>query len=103
MGRFAAPIPRRIRESGRTSGGREHSDVIPRAKIPSFIITALPASLVHMHDFGRREAVEERAAGGGIGSYVFGVDQFAHLHVRELLGRMMVSRASHVGPKTEQI
>jgi len=40
-----------------------------------------------MHDLGRREAVEERAAGGGIGSYVFGVDQFAHLHVRKLLGQ----------------
>ena len=37
--------------------------------------------------FGRREAVEVRAAGGGIGAYVFGVDQFANLHVRELLGQ----------------
>jgi hypothetical protein len=40
-----------------------------------------------MHDLGRREAVEGRAAGDGIGAYVFGVDQLAHLHVRELLGK----------------
>ena len=40
-----------------------------------------------MHDLGRREAVEGRAAGAGIGAYVFGVDQFADLHVRKLLGQ----------------
>ena len=40
-----------------------------------------------MHDLGRREAVEGRAAGGGIGADVFGVDQIAHLQVRELLGQ----------------
>lgn len=37
---------------------------------------------VDVHDFGRREAIEVRAAGGGIGAYVFGVDKFADFHVR---------------------
>src|SRR5580704_17053154 len=40
-----------------------------------------------MHGLGRRETVERRATGGGIGAYVFRVDQFADLHVRELLGQ----------------
>ena len=56
-----------------------------------------------MHDFSRREAIEEGTAGGGIGAYVFGVDQVADLHVRELLGQADGIQASHVGPKTEQI
>src|SRR5664280_2262166 len=41
-----------------------------------------------MHDRRRRKAVEGRTAGGGIGTYVFGVDKFAHLQVRELLGQV---------------
>src|SRR6516225_9993829 len=39
-----------------------------------------------MHDLSRRESVEIRAAGGGIGAYVFGVDQSADLQVRQFLG-----------------
>jgi hypothetical protein len=44
-------------------------------------------SLVHMQDRGRREAVEVRAAGGRISADVFGVDEFADFHVRELLSQ----------------
>ena len=40
-----------------------------------------------MHDPGRREAVEVRAAGGGIGAYVLGVDQIANLQIRKLFGQ----------------
>jgi hypothetical protein len=40
-----------------------------------------------MHDRCRRKAVEGRAAGGGIGTYVFGVDEIANLQDRELLGQ----------------
>ena len=43
--------------------------------------------LVHMYDLGRREAVEERAAGGAVGTHVLGVDQVAQIHVGELLGQ----------------
>jgi hypothetical protein len=57
-----------------------------------------------MHDLGRREAVEERAAGSAIGAHVFGVDEFAELHVRQLLGQAdsVEGVAGEVGPKTEQ-
>ena len=50
------------------------------------IIPCTSASLVYMHDLGRREAVEGRAADGAIGAHVFGVDEVADLQVRELLG-----------------
>ena len=40
-----------------------------------------------MHDLRRREAVEERAAGGGVGADVLGVDQFAQVHIGQLLGQ----------------
>ena len=40
-----------------------------------------------MHDLGRWEAVEARAAGGAVGTHVLGVDQFAQLHVGQLLGQ----------------
>ena len=38
-----------------------------------------------MHDLGRRKAVEARTAGGRIGAYVFGVEQFAQFQIRKLL------------------
>src|SRR4029453_5489144 len=44
-------------------------------------------SLVHMNDLGRRKSVEERAAGSAIGAHVFGVDEFAEMHVGQLLGQ----------------
>jgi hypothetical protein len=40
-----------------------------------------------MHDLGRQEAVEARAAGGAVGSHVLGVDQFAKIHIGQLLGQ----------------
>ena len=40
-----------------------------------------------MDDFGGWEAIEGRAAGGGIGAYVFGVEQVAHFDVGKLLGQ----------------
>ena len=46
-----------------------------------------PASLIHMHNLGRRETIERRAAGGGIGADVFGVEQIAHIQIRELRGQ----------------
>ena len=51
------------------------------------ITTDNAGSLVHMHDLGRREAVEECAAGGAVGAHVLGVDQFAQIHVGQLLGQ----------------
>lgn len=40
-----------------------------------------------MHDLGRREAVEVRAAGGTVSAHVLGVNQFAPIQVGELLGQ----------------
>jgi len=40
-----------------------------------------------MHDRGRWEAVKRRAAGGGIGADVFGVEQIAHMQIRKLRGK----------------
>ena len=40
-----------------------------------------------MHDLGRREAIEARAAGGTVGAHILSVDQFAQLHVGQLLGQ----------------
>src|SRR5262245_47865780 len=44
-------------------------------------------SLVHMRDLGRREAVEACAAGGAVGAHIFGVDEFAQIHIGQLLGQ----------------
>src|SRR5262249_12680309 len=44
-------------------------------------------SLVHMHDLGRREVVEARAAGGAVGPHVLGVHEFAKIHIGQLLGQ----------------
>src|SRR5262249_34866497 len=53
-----------------------------RSHKPGLITSAeATASLVHMHDLGRREAVEARAAGGAVGSHVLGVHEFAKLHI----------------------
>src|SRR6516225_625387 len=44
------------------------------------------ALLVDMHHLRRREAVEIRAAGGGVGADVLAVDVVTQVHVRQLLG-----------------
>src|SRR5262245_40507524 len=50
--------------------------------------STMPVSLlVHMHNFSWRETVEERAAGGGVGTHVLRVDQFADFKVGQLLGQ----------------
>ena len=40
-----------------------------------------------MHNLGRWKAIERRAAGVGIGAYIFGIEQIAHIEVRELGGQ----------------
>src|SRR5262245_66102117 len=48
---------------------------------------ACTISLIHVDDFRRREAVEERAAGGGISAHVVCIDELAQFHVGQLLGQ----------------
>ena len=58
----------------------------------------------HARPWRGRKAIEERAAGRGVGADVRRVDEVARAPSRaSSSARLMVSRASHVGPNTEQI
>ena len=59
---------------------------------------------VHVHDLGRREAVEVGRRGVAVGADVVAVDQVAALERRAGSPAMeTTSSASQVGPNTEQI